>query len=81
MELEENYNETTEQSQVSLKRILKNFRLNPRLKLIQDVVQLGITDRHLKYLISIYYPQLQSLTFDKRRTRQLLTRLVIINSL
>ena len=78
VELGEKQPSAQSQSQVSLKKILKNFRLNPRLKLIQDIVLLGITDRHLKYLISVFYPELQSLTFNKRQTQQLLNRLVCL---
>ena len=76
VEFKEDDDATSETSQVSLRTILKHFRLNPRLKLVQEVVLLGVTDRHLKYLINSFYPELPTQTFTKKQSKLLLTRLV-----
>ncbi|KAL5269966.1 hypothetical protein ACHWQZ_G003442 [Mnemiopsis leidyi] len=76
VEFKEDDDATSETSQVSLRTILKHFRLNPRLKLVQEVVLLGVTDRHLKYLINSFYPELPTQTFTKKQSKLLLTRLI-----
>ena len=65
-------------TQVPAKTILKSFPLNPRLKLVYEVMHLGLPERQIKQLIATHYPNLRKQKFTKSQCEKFLAKVVRI---